>query len=66
MNTSASSITTIDQAPPEYETAMAELEQRAARGELSLAQARQEIFRLRERFAAGGIASVMRWAAQAH
>ena len=66
MNNSATSITTIDQAPQEYETAMADLEQRAARGELSLAQARQEIFRLRERFAAGGIAAVMRWAAHAH
>jgi hypothetical protein len=45
---------------------MAELERRAARGELSLAQARREIFELRERFAAGSIAVVMRWAAQAH
>ncbi len=66
MTTHASAITIADGPPPEYEVAMAELEQRAARGELSLAQAKQEIFQLRERFAAGGIAAVMRWAAEAH
>lgn len=37
--------------PPEYETAMAELERRAALGELTLGQARTEIFELRERLA---------------
>jgi hypothetical protein len=62
MNNDVSSITTADSAPQEYVTAMAELERRAARGELSLAQARREILELREQFAAGSIAVVMRWA----
>lgn len=66
MTTHASAFTIADGPPPEYEVAMADLERRAASGELSLAQAKQEIFQLRERFAAGGIAAVMRWAAQAH
>jgi hypothetical protein len=38
---------------PEYEQAMADLERRAARGEVTLAQARHEIFALRERYTAG-------------
>jgi hypothetical protein len=38
---------------PEYEQAMADLERRAARGEVTLAQARREIFALRERYTAG-------------
>jgi hypothetical protein len=38
---------------PEYEKAMADLERRAARGEVTLAQARHEIFALRERYTAG-------------
>ena len=66
MTNDASSIRAVDSAPQEYAVAMAELERRAARGELPLAQARREIFELRERFAAGSIAVVMRWAAQAH
>lgn len=37
--------------PPEYETAMADLERRAALGELTLGQARGEILKLRERLA---------------
>jgi hypothetical protein len=65
MNNDASLIRTADSAPHEYVIAMAELERRAARGELSLAQARREIFELRERFAAGSVAVVMRWAARA-
>jgi hypothetical protein len=49
--------------PPEYEAAMADIEGRAARGELTLAQAKREIFALRERFAAeAGV--VAQWAAQ--
>lgn len=39
--------------PPEYELALADLERRAARGEVTLAQARHEIFALRERYTAG-------------
>jgi hypothetical protein len=66
MTNNASSISAVDSAPSEYVKAMAELERRAARGELSLAQARREIFELRERFAAGSIAAVMRWAALTH
>ncbi|WP_029000441.1 hypothetical protein [Azohydromonas australica] len=66
MTNDASSIGTADSAPQAYVTAMTELERRAARGELSLAQAKHEIFELRERFAAGSIAVVMRWAALAH
>jgi hypothetical protein len=38
---------------PEYVQAMADLERRAARGEVTLAQARHEIFALRERYTAG-------------
>lgn len=66
MTNDASSIRAVDSAPQEYVMAIAELERRAARGELSLAQARYEIFELRERFAAGSVAAVMRWAASAH
>ena len=50
----------------EYQAAMANLEQRALRGELTLVQAKREIFALRERFAAGSVAAVMQWAAQGH
>lgn len=50
--------------PPEYEAAMADLEERAARGELTLAQAKREIFALRDRFAAGPEVQQL-WAAQA-
>ncbi|WP_157268190.1 hypothetical protein [Azohydromonas aeria] len=42
---------------------MADIEQRAARGELTIAQAKQEIFALRERFGASPD-RVTRWAAQ--
>lgn len=50
--------------PPEYEAAMSDLEERAARGELTMAQARRAIFELRDRFCAGP--EVQRqWAAQA-
>ena len=38
---------------PEYEKAIADLERRAARGEVTLAQARHEIFALRERYTDG-------------
>jgi hypothetical protein len=53
-----------DGPPAEYQVAMASLEQRALRGELTLGQAKREIFALRERFAAGSVAAVMQWAAQ--
>ena len=36
--------------PQGYELAMADLERRAAHGEVSLGQARQEIFALRDRY----------------
>lgn len=55
-----------DSPPSAYVVAMADLERRAARSELSLAQAKREIFELRERFASGDVAVVMRWAAQAY
>jgi hypothetical protein len=51
--------------PAEYLSAMAELERRAFRGELSLRQVRHEIFALRERFGAQP-ALVMQWAACSH
>lgn len=51
--------------PAEYLTAMADLETRALRGELSLRQVRHEIFALRERFGAEP-ALVMQWAARPH
>lgn len=51
--------------PAEYVTAMAEIEKRALRGELSLRQVRHEIFALRERFGAEP-ALVMQWAAKPH
>jgi hypothetical protein len=44
---------------------MAELEERAARGEMTIAEVKREIFALRERFAAGADV-VTRWAVQAH
>jgi hypothetical protein len=62
MSTNASFIKLTDGPPLEYKVAMTDLERRAARGEVSLAQARREIFELRERFAAGGAAVVMQWA----
>ena len=47
--------------PAKYEAAMADIEQRAAQGVLTMAQAKREIFELRERFAAdAGV--VTRWA----
>lgn len=48
--------------PAEYPSAMADLERRASRGEMSLRQVRHEIFALRERFGAE-LALVMQWAA---
>ena len=53
-----------DGPPIEYQVAMADLEQRALRGELTLVQAKREIFALRERFAAGSVAAVTQWAAK--
>lgn len=47
--------------PPEYEAAMADLERRAVLGELTLAQARREIFELRERLALDAV-FLMQWA----
>jgi hypothetical protein len=65
MNTNPSSVSSTTVPPPEYEAAMADIEQRATRGELTLAQARHEIFELRNRFAADA-GDVMQWAAQAN
>jgi hypothetical protein len=39
--------------PVEYQRAFDDLEKRAARGEVTLAQAKQEIFALREKFSCG-------------
>jgi hypothetical protein len=49
--------------PTEYLSGMADLEQRAYRGELTLRQVRHEIFALRERFGVNA-ALVMQWAAK--
>jgi hypothetical protein len=54
-----------DGPPTDYPSAMADLERRAFRGELSLRQVRHEIFALRERFGAAP-ALVMQWAASSH
>lgn len=62
MDFKISIMSSTDKPPHEYERAMAELERRAACGQLSLAQARHEIFRLRDRFTDGGVAAVMQWA----
>lgn len=62
MNSTASMPSLENLPPPAYEAAMADLEQRAWAGQLSLAQARQEIFALRERFAPQP-GAVMQWAA---
>ncbi|NML17944.1 hypothetical protein [Azohydromonas caseinilytica] len=51
--------------PAEYVSAMADLEKRAGRGELTLRQVRHEIFALRERYGAE-VALVMQWAARSH
>jgi hypothetical protein len=52
MHTSTSSFFFATPAPPtEYESAIADIERRALAGQVTLAQARQEIFSLRERFA---------------
>jgi hypothetical protein len=47
--------------PPEYKTTMADLERRAALGELTLGQARREIFELRGRLALDAAALTL-WA----
>jgi hypothetical protein len=51
--------------PPEYETAMDALQRRADSGELTLAQARQEILQLRERLALDA-SFLMQWAMHRH
>lgn len=51
MNSSTLLSTLAHKPPPGYEAAMADIERRALRGELTLAQARQEVFTVRERFA---------------
>lgn len=62
MPTSTSSTSNTIAPPPEDEAAMANIERRAFLGQLPLAQARHEIFALRDRFAPEPVA-VMRWAA---
>lgn len=50
--------------PADYVAAMADIEERAARGELSIAQVKQEILALRQRFGVdAGV--VMHWAMRA-
>ncbi len=61
-NSNVSSFAVAPAPPQEYAAAMADVERRALAGELTLAQVRQEIFALRERFGAG-VALVMQWAA---
>lgn len=62
MNSSLPPITTATRPPAGYVAAMADIEQRAMRGELTLAQARQEIFTVRQRFAVEPSLAA-RWAA---
>lgn len=50
--------------PLEYQRAFDDLEQRAAKGEVTLAQAKQEIFALREKFSSG-LPPAMYWRALA-
>lgn len=50
--------------PPAYEAAMADVERRACAGQLTLAQAKQEIFALRKLFGLEP-ATVMHWASLA-
>lgn len=65
MSNGVPTIPSTDGPPAGYEAAMAELEDRAARGELTIAEVKREIFALRERFAASPD-RVTGWAAQAH
>jgi hypothetical protein len=65
MSTQTSNISPADGPPEQYQAAMADIEERAARGELTIAEVKREIFALRERFAVSPD-MVMRWAAQAH
>lgn len=46
--------------PVEYQRAFDDLERRAAKGEVTLAQAKQEIFALREKFSCG-LPMVLHW-----
>jgi hypothetical protein len=62
MNSSTLLPTPWHKPPPGYEAAMADIERRALRGELTLAQARQEVFTVRERFAVEPFLAA-RWAA---
>lgn len=51
MSSSPLPLPTAQTLPAGYVAAMADIERRALRGELTLAQARQEVFTVRERFA---------------
>lgn len=62
MNTHSTPTTRPHGPPVEYEAAMADIERRALRGELTLAQARHEVFAVRERFAVEPCLAA-RWAA---
>lgn len=64
MHVSASTHLSLNLPPPEYEAAMTDVERRACAGQLTLAQAREEIFALRERFAPAP-GTVLQWAALA-
>lgn len=64
MNTEPSAVYGTQGPPAEYLSAMADIEERAGRGELSLAQAKREIFALRERFNAEA-SVVAQWASHA-
>jgi hypothetical protein len=65
MDNNSLSRSPVEGPPAEYLSAMADLERRAFRGELSLRQVRHEIFALRERFGAEP-ALVMQWAVRPH
>jgi hypothetical protein len=60
MDTFSASTGHLDSGHPEYETAFAELERRAARGEFTLAQLRHEVHALRQRYTAGRAVALCR------
>ena len=65
MHIDTSAVSAKNSPPPEYEAAMDDLQRRADLGELTLAQARQEILELRERLSLDA-GFLMRWAMGFH
>jgi hypothetical protein len=61
MHIDTSAVSSRNSPPPEYEAAMDDLQRRADLGELTVEQARREIFKLRERLALDA-GFLMQWA----